>query len=103
MIDRMNRTYWDIVARGENDYRYAHKWFSQYGMAPDIQRDGAFRQEDSPWGDPDAPIYVRSLVFDATNAGGAVAGNAIAIPNHCLLYTSPSPRDLSTSRMPSSA
>ena len=23
--------------------------------------------------------------------------------NHCLLYTSPSPRDLSTSRMPSSA
>ena len=24
-------------------------------------------------------------------------------PSHCLLYTSPSPRDLSTSRMPSSA
>ena len=27
----------------------------------------------------------------------------IGIPNPCLLYTSPSPRDLSTSRMPSSA
>ena len=26
-----------------------------------------------------------------------------SLPNHCLLYTSPSPRDLSTSRMPSSA
>ena len=26
-----------------------------------------------------------------------------AIPDFCLLYTSPSPRDLSTSRMPSSA
>ena len=25
------------------------------------------------------------------------------LPNDCLLYTSPSPRDLSTSRMPSSA
>ena len=25
------------------------------------------------------------------------------LPNNCLLYTSPSPRDLSTSRMPSSA
>ena len=25
------------------------------------------------------------------------------LPEHCLLYTSPSPRDLSTSRMPSSA
>ena len=32
---------------------------------------------------------------------------ALAVPitkeNNCLLYTSPSPRDLSTSRMPSSA
>ena len=28
---------------------------------------------------------------------------ASPIINHCLLYTSPSPRDLSTSRMPSSA
>ena len=26
-----------------------------------------------------------------------------ALPSGCLLYTSPSPRDLSTSRMPSSA
>ena len=25
------------------------------------------------------------------------------MPNHCLLYTSPSPRDLTASRMPSSA
>ena len=31
---------------------------------------------------------------------GATGG---AIPMGCLLYTSPSPRDLSTSRMPSSA
>ena len=28
---------------------------------------------------------------------------AFALYTHCLLYTSPSPRDLSTSRMPSSA
>ena len=28
---------------------------------------------------------------------------SIAVPYSCLLYTSPSPRDLSTSRMPSSA
>ena len=32
---------------------------------------------------------------------GAAASHALA--NGCLLYTSPSPRDLSTSRMPSSA
>ena len=29
--------------------------------------------------------------------------DAIALTRTCLLYTSPSPRDLSTSRMPSSA
>ena len=43
--------------------------------------------------------YIRS----AYNAGsiGAISGSPNA--NICLLYTSPSPRDLSTSRMPSSA
>ena len=29
--------------------------------------------------------------------------HGIDFPENCLLYTSPSPRDLSTSRMPSSA
>ena len=32
-----------------------------------------------------------------------IDSNKIAKANSCLLYTSPSPRDLSTSRMPSSA
>ena len=47
---------------------------------------------------------------NASISGGGVAANAaVAIaklngkPSLCLLYTSPSPRDLSTSRMPSSA
>ena len=31
------------------------------------------------------------------------AGGLYLLPGICLLYTSPSPRDLSTSRMPSSA
>ena len=34
---------------------------------------------------------------------GAVAGQPFVVDFTCLLYTSPSPRDLSTSRMPSSA
>ena len=34
---------------------------------------------------------------------GAGAQVTIGVRNACLLYTSPSPRDLSTSRMPSSA
>ena len=33
----------------------------------------------------------------------AVTGTSLDDSNNCLLYTSPSPRDLSTSRMPSSA
>ena len=36
-------------------------------------------------------------------AGPPPATPAPALANICLLYTSPSPRDLSTSRMPSSA
>ena len=42
------------------------------------------------------PAY-DAFVKATTTPGGSVSGNS------CLLYTSPSPRDLSTSRMPSSA
>ena len=37
----------------------------------------------------------------AATKGGITS--MVCLPNTCLLYTSPSPRDLSTSRMPSSA
>ena len=46
---------------------------------------------------PEAPVPVADLVWKSIADG--MAGNV----NSCLLYTSPSPRDLSTSRMPSSA
>ena len=36
-------------------------------------------------------------------AGVATAGSGIGLHNDCLLYTSPSPRDMRRSRMPSSA
>ena len=41
----------------------------------------------------------------APRADGSTAAEAVDVSIHpgCLLYTSPSPRDLSTSRMPSSA
>ena len=44
-------------------------------------------------------FLVRPLVIHSI----AIIKKAAAIVNACLLYTSPSPRDLSTSRMPSSA
>ena len=46
-------------------------------------------QDDPSW----HPVYNKKGVRPVSN-------NA---PDSCLLYTSPSPRDLSTSRMPSSA
>ena len=39
----------------------------------------------------------------AFSAAAAALGHELTVPTVCLLYTSPSPRDLSTSRMPSSA
>ena len=46
--------------------------------------------------------YVKIGAFDASgNNSGAVINGFTTYT--CLLYTSPSPRDLSTSRMPSSA
>ena len=47
----------------------------------------------SKYADLHAPINMVDLSY----------APSIAVPAPCLLYTSPSPRDLSTSRMPSSA
>ena len=52
----------------------------------------------------DAVAYIRTnLEFHRTLYLRAQAPAMLAMTETCLLYTSPSPRDLSTSRMPSSA
>ena len=43
------------------------------------------------------------VTADICNALFDAGNDVLTSGNHCLLYTSPSPRDLSTSRMPSSA
>ena len=58
-----------------------------------------------------AGAYIKGAVVDTASTavigsvGSAVTSTAVgsALAGSCLLYTSPSPRDLSTSRMPSSA
>ena len=50
------------------------------------------------------PVVARRRVAVDVDDGGEFWGDeCLAIRTSCLLYTSPSPRDLSTSRMPSSA
>jgi len=43
------------------------------------------------------------MVFALWTSLGGHGAPGIELAHNCLLYTSPSPRDLSTSRMPSSA
>ena len=49
-------------------------------------------------------VPLHSLPSDPQNAVGSAVRDALpTMPRHCLLYTSPSPRDRQKSRMPSSA
>ena len=48
----------------------------------------------------DKKVFMRD---DSNNIVEVGAASSLSLPITCLLYTSPSPRDLSTSRMPSSA
>ena len=54
-----------------------------------------------------SPEYVKGYMSNPDQDRAAIVGSAAEKAggklHSCLLYTSPSPRDLSTSRMPSSA
>ena len=50
-----------------------------------------------------AYINLESHGFQKHSTHPTAGQDVVADSNDCLLYTSPSPRDLSTSRMPSSA
>ena len=56
--------------------------------------------------DPEGVVHIQAtfnnIIISICNKAGQVISWASA-GKACLLYTSPSPRDLSTSRMPSSA
>ena len=48
-------------------------------------------------------VFLCAKLFNNINDSTYRAASLIELLHTCLLYTSPSPRDLSTSRMPSSA
>ena len=78
---------------GEHTLKYFRSEF-------EVDRKG----DDSPVtiADREAEQLVRKLIEDSF-PGDSILGEEFDDKEGCLLYTSPSPRDLSTSRMPSSA
>ena len=71
-------------------------------LPPDFSPTAAFQLKNNF----SAGLNLRTMVFDGsffTALKAARIYKSYALEELCLLYTSPSPRDLSTSRMPSSA
>ena len=62
--------------------------------------DGVYSAD--PEKDPNAKFY-KNIAFEEAISKNLRIMDGTALTLACLLYTSPSPRDLSTSRMPSSA
>ena len=58
--------------------------------------------QSKDWQDLENQIHKTANLYGYQEIRTPIIENA-ALFNSCLLYTSPSPRDLSTSRMPSSA
>ena len=74
--------------------------FGSFGLPPTIWED------PRPLGVDENRSYIfkeNNLVLGRQSVSCARAITQIEVVSNCLLYTSPSPRDLSTSRMPSSA
>ena len=70
------------------------RWFGSKGREwADISEDGFLLDSAGP------VLSVHRVQVTFTDGGR----ETYLVPLSCLLYTSPSPRDLSTSRMPSSA
>ena len=91
MIDIINE---GIVFKVSDDHKVQTELFDDIGV---LVVDNFYKNPD----------LVRKLIDDIpatthTNRGGYPAA-AINVSYNCLLYTSPSPRDATLSRMPSSA
>ena len=97
----VTRIMWLEVASTNNDPRFVAKYFldtiRQIKGAPSIVR--------ADYGTENVKVagIQRFLRRDGTDSFAGIYSFMYGKSESCLLYTSPSPRDLSTSRMPSSA
>ena len=73
---------------------------TQTGAANAINKNNSV---SSPLGGNIATTRVSSLAVGSDNVNALLDGSNLKIFTDCLLYTSPSPRDVEESRMPSSA
>ena len=87
------------ISKDETNPFFKSKYFDINGLLrhtePLLQKNGLLLLQPILKGE------VHSRIID-TDSGESVT-SSIALPNICLLYTSPSPRDGLLSRMPSSA
>ena len=72
-------------------------------MAGKVRVDGQPAEKSGRMISRESHLEVLDMDQPYVSRGGIKLHSALEYFNICLLYTSPSPRDLSTSRMPSSA
>ena len=93
------RNLFGLLTRQEPDNAQAWLWLAGVAEGPEQRRAALERVIEL---DPTNEMAIKGL--QAMNAAsGSQSGAATATMAACLLYTSPSPRDRTRSRMPSSA
>ena len=88
----------------ESKARITHKFRSRISFLKILPGISEEKEEKYSLGRSSIRIQLNSIQNSSGKPNHQATDNwEIKLPDNCLLYTSPSPRDLSTSRMPSSA
>ena len=105
-----NEDYLIFTAVNEKEVKFQNEFLPVYKLSSATASNVA---ERLVWNEPDfgAPATITYVVEISTSSNfgsiamssGDLSSNHLALSVNCLLYTSPSPRDATLSRMPSSA
>ena len=105
-VPRDGKTMGEIMIKGNIVMK---GYYKDKGATDKAMKDGWFHSGDLAVIHPDGYVKIQDRSKDIIITGGEnvssieIENTLAKHPSVCLLYTSPSPRDLSTSRMPSSA
>ena len=96
IVDRLAAEHGNLTVVGDDAQSiYAFRAFRPDGPSPSVVSCSDVQEQAE---------FVAQQILDLREEGLSLSEMAVLYRSHCcLLYTSPSPRDLSTSRMPSSA